>query len=85
VSKKLPGIRLVSVEFEVGGKPPAECAETLQQRVAPGLTRNTKLADVRNMDLDLVAFPKLQGFDDGSRKTDGKAIAPFGHLHAALL
>jgi hypothetical protein len=84
VSKKLSGIRLVSVKLEVSGEPTAECAETLQQFIAPGLARDAKLPSVRNMDLDLIAFPELQGFNDSGRETHGEAIAPFGDLHAGV-
>jgi hypothetical protein len=85
VSKKLPGIRLVSVEPEVGGESTAEGAETLQQLLAPRLARNAKLPSVRNMDFNLVTFTKFEGFNDRGGKANGEAIAPFGDLHAPLL
>jgi hypothetical protein len=84
VSKKLPGIRLVSVELEVGGEPATERAETFQQLFAPGLARDAKLPGVCDMDFDLIAFAKFQGFNDSGGKADGEAIAPFGDLHAIL-
>jgi hypothetical protein len=37
VSKKLPGIRLVSVEFEVGGKAPGKIAKRFNSPSRPGL------------------------------------------------
>jgi hypothetical protein len=82
VSKKLPGIRLVSIELEVSGKPTAEGAETLQQLIAPGLARDAKLAGVCNVDFDLVALPELKRFDHSGRKADGETVSPFGDLHA---
>jgi hypothetical protein len=85
VSKKLTGIRLVPVKLEVGREPTAESAKTLQQFFASRLARDAKLPGVRDMDLDLVTFPKFQGFNDSGGKADGEAIAPFGDLHAALL
>jgi hypothetical protein len=84
VSKKLPGIHLIPVEFEVGGKPATKRTQTLQQLFAPGLARNTKLPGIRDMDFDLVAFPKFKGLNNSGRKADGEAIAPFGDLHAIL-
>jgi hypothetical protein len=84
VSKKLPGIRRVSIELEVSGKPTAEGAETLQQLLAPGLARDAKLTAAGDMDFDLIAFPELQGFDHGGGKADREAVSPFGDLHASL-
>jgi hypothetical protein len=84
VSKKLPGIRLVSIELEVSGKPAAEEAETLQQLLAPGLARDAKLTAASDMDFDLIAFPKLQRFDHGGGKADRETVSPFGDLHASL-
>src|SRR6266446_10879624 len=40
VSKKLPGIRLVPVELEVGRKAPAKSAKALYQLFAAGLARH---------------------------------------------
>jgi hypothetical protein len=85
VSKKLPGIRLVSVKLEVGGEPTAEGAETLQQLFAPRLAGHAELPGLCYMDLDLVAFTKFQSFNDSCGKADCEAIAPFGDLHSALL
>jgi len=84
VSKKLPGIRLVSVELEVRGKPTAEGAETLQQLLAPRFARDPEPPGVGNMDFDFVAFPQLQCFDHSGRKADGKAVAPLGDSHVML-
>jgi hypothetical protein len=82
VSKKLTGIRLVSIELEVSGKPAAEGAETLQQLIAPGLPRDAKLAGVSDMDFDLVALLELKRFDHSGRKANGETVSPFGDLHA---
>src|SRR5216684_517962 len=46
VSKKLPGIRLVPIELEVGRKAPAEGAQALQQLFTPGLARDAERAGV---------------------------------------
>jgi hypothetical protein len=85
VSKKLAGIRLVSIELEVSGKPATEGAETLQQLLASGLSRDAKLAGVSDMDFDLIAFPEFKRLDHGGGKADGKAVSPFGDLHAHSL
>jgi len=84
VSKKLAGIRLVSIELEVSGKPTAEGAETLQQLLAPGLARDAKLTGVSDVDFDLIAFSELKRFDHSGRKADGETVSPFGDLHATL-
>jgi hypothetical protein len=81
VSKKLPGIRLVSIELEINREATAECAKTLQQVRPSGLTRDTKLPGIGDMDFDLIAFLQLKRLNYGRRKTHGKAIAPFCDLH----
>jgi hypothetical protein len=57
VSKKLAGIRLVSVEFEIGRKPAPEGAKARQELVAPGFARNAEPAGIGDMDFDFIAFP----------------------------
>lgn len=37
-----------------------------------------------DLNFDLVAFFEPERFNDGGRKADGEAIAPFGNLHADL-
>lgn len=64
MSKKLPDIRLVSVKLEVGGKPAAEGTETLQKLFAPRFSHDAKLPAVCDMDLDFVAFPQFEGFNN---------------------
>jgi hypothetical protein len=82
VSKKLPGIRFVPVELEVGGEATAEGAKALQQFVASGLARYAELSSVRDVDFDLVAFPESERFDHDGRKANRKAVPPFCDLHA---
>src|SRR5438132_3849633 len=60
VSKKLPGIRLVPVELEVGREAPAERGKALQQFFTPGLTRHAKLTLAGNLDFDLVALFQVE-------------------------
>jgi hypothetical protein len=82
---KLPGIRLVPVELEVGGKPAAEGAKPLQQFGAPGSARDGELPDACDMDFDLIAFLELERLDDDRRKANGEAVAPSGDFHVGLL
>src|SRR5271156_43738 len=84
VSKKLAGIRLVSVEFESGRKTAAEGAKTPQELVTPRLTRDTELPGVGDMDFNLIAFPKLKRFDHGGGKADRETISPLSDLHVSL-
>jgi hypothetical protein len=84
VSKKLAGIRLVSVEFEIGRKTAAEGAKTPQELVTPGLTRNAEPPGVGDIDFNLIAFFELKRFDHGSRKPDRETVSPFGDLHVSL-
>src|SRR5271156_27833 len=81
VSKKLPGIRLVSVELEVGGKAPAKSAKPLYQLLTAGLARHAELTFVGNMDFDLVALLQFECVDYRGGKADRQAIAPFRDLH----
>src|SRR5829696_8997651 len=83
VSKKLPGIRLVPVELEVGGEATAEGAKALQQLVASRLARNAELSSLRDVDFDLVAFLEAERFDHDGGKANRKAVPPFCDLHAS--
>jgi hypothetical protein len=84
VSKKLPGIHLVPVEFEIGRKTPAERTKPTQQFRAASLARDRALLPVDDMDFDLIAFPKSQRSDYGGRKADGETFAPFGDPQIVL-
>jgi hypothetical protein len=85
VSKKLTGIHLAPIELEIGGEAPAKGAKALQEFVASGFSRDAKLADVSDMDFDLIAFPKLERFDDSDGKADRETVSPFGDLHDGCL
>jgi hypothetical protein len=85
VSMKLPGIRLVPVEFEVGGQAPAEGAQAFQQLLPAGLARDRERSGVGDVDFDLVAFLQLKRLDHGGRQANGEAVAPFGDLHGNTL
>jgi hypothetical protein len=84
VSKKLAGIRLVSVKLEIRRETAAEGAKTFQQFVTPGLAADTELPGVSDMDFDFIAFLELKRFDHGDGKADGETVSPFGDLHARL-
>jgi hypothetical protein len=83
VSKKLPGIRFVPVEFEIGRKTAAKGAKALQQFPTPGLPRNAKPAGIGYMQLNLIAFLQLKRFDHACGKADSETVSPFADLHAA--
>ena len=53
---KLPGIRLIPVELEVGRQAPAESAQAFQKILPPGLTGDGEGLRIGDMDFDLVAF-----------------------------
>src|SRR5260370_25270508 len=84
VSKKLPGIPLVPVELEVGGKAPAKSPKALQQLFAPGLTRHAELTLVGNMDFNLVALFQFECVDYRDGKPHRQTVAPFRDLHGFL-
>jgi hypothetical protein len=85
VSKKLPGIRLLAIELEIGRKAPSEGAKPLQQFRAAGLARDGEFPRVSDMDFDLIPFLEPQRVDYGGRKAEGEAIAPFGDPHTILV
>ena len=78
---KLPGIRLVPVEFEVGGETAAEGAEALQQFLPRGLAGDGEGPGIGDVDFDLVALLERKCLDDGGGESNGEAVAPFGDLH----
>jgi hypothetical protein len=84
VSKKLAGIRLVSVELEIGGETSAERAKAFQKFVASRLARDAKLPPTGNVDFDLVSLLQSEHFDHDGGKPNRKAVPPFGDLHASL-
>src|ERR1700676_3453489 len=83
VSKKLPGIRLVPVELEIGRKTPPEGPKPVQQFRAARLAPDGEFAVAADMDFDLIALLESQRRDHGGGKTDGETVAPFGDLHGA--
>jgi hypothetical protein len=82
---KLPGIRPVPIEFEVGRKATAEPAQPLQQVLTAGLAGDDEFSRVGNMNFDLIAFRELKRLDHRGGKANRKTVAPFGDLHGALL
>jgi hypothetical protein len=84
VSKKLPGIRLVPIELEVGRQTPSECTQPLQDFVATGLAGHFQFTSIGDADLDIITPPSFQCFNDGGGKTNRKAVAPFRDLHDGL-
>ncbi|MEH2589206.1 hypothetical protein V1273_003045 [Bradyrhizobium sp. AZCC 1721] len=85
MSKKLTGIRLVSVELEIGRETAAEGAKAFQQLVAAWLARHTELSFGSHVDLDFIAFPEPKRFNHDGGKANRETISPFGDLHAISL
>lgn len=85
MSKKLPGIRVVPVELEIGGQATAKGTKPLQQLFASGFACNAELPGVRDMDFDLIALLEFKRFDHGSRKPARETVSPFCDLHAGPL
>src|SRR5271155_6213935 len=84
LSKKLPGIRLIPVELEIGRQPPAKGPQPVQEILSLWLASDAECALAGHMHVNLITRLKLQRFDNGRRKADRKAVAPFGDLHDAL-
>jgi hypothetical protein len=71
VSKKLPGIRLVSVEFEIWWQAPSEGAKPLQQFLAARFVRDGEISRVGNMDFNLITFLKFERIDHSGGNANG--------------
>src|SRR5260221_11803229 len=76
VSKKLPGICLFAVEFEIGGQAATKSAKTVQQVFAAGPARYRQLARICDVDLDIVTPLQRQQLHPRGGKKDGKGISP---------
>src|ERR1700689_3028198 len=84
LSKKLPGIRLIPVELEIGRQPPAKGAQPVREIPSLGFARDAECALAGHVHVNLIAWLELQRFDNRRGKTDSEAVAPFGDLHDAL-
>lgn len=84
VSTTLAGIFLVPIEFEVGRQTAAKGARALQQVIAPGLARHTKLLAIGDMDFNLVALLEAKRFNHDGGEPDGKAAPHFSTGIASL-
>jgi len=80
VSTKLPGIRLVPVEPEIGWQATTVGAQRGHQFLAPRLARNAEFPRALDMDVDLVALLELERLDHDSRNANRETVAPFGDL-----
>jgi hypothetical protein len=81
VSKKLPVIRLVAIEFEIDREPAAEGAKPLQQFLTAGFARDGEFSRPNDMNFDLIAAFEFERLHHGGRKANGETVAPFGDLH----
>ena len=64
VKTPLPGIRLITVKFEIGGHHAAETPQPLQPFLPVGsLCRIECLPDVGDTDIDVITFFQIEGFD----------------------
>jgi hypothetical protein len=84
-SKKLPGIRLVPIEFKALRQTPTECAQPFQQIRSRGLARDPEHSAIGNGYLNFVTLLEAQYLHDRRRKPNGKAIPPPRNLHGFLL
>ena len=66
LSKKLPGIRLVTIELEIGRQNAAETPQPLQPLFAAWLSFNFKGSGFGNLNVDVVTFLQPKRFDDAS-------------------
>jgi hypothetical protein len=65
VKTPLPGIRLITVKFEIGGHHAAETPQPLQPFLPVGfLCRIECRPDARDTDIDVIAFFQIEGFDN---------------------
>ncbi len=85
LSKKLPGIRVVAVELEVGGEAAAKGAQALQQFGVIGSLRYGGCPGVSDVNLDLVARLEGKRLDDSGGEPNGEAVPPFCDQHPRLL
>jgi len=67
---KLPGIRVVAVELEIGWQAASEGVEALEQFGAAGCSGDGELPRAGNMDFDLVAFCQCERLDHGGRNAN---------------
>jgi hypothetical protein len=81
VSKKLPGICIVAIEFEIRRKTAAKFAKTLQQLFTSSFPCNPELAGTENVNLDLVTLFQFEHLHNDGRKTDSETVPPFANLH----
>jgi hypothetical protein len=81
VSKKLAGIRLVPIEFEIGRETAAETAKARQKLSTSWLPRDPELPGVCDIYLNLIAFLELERVDNRGRKADSETVSPFADLH----
>jgi hypothetical protein len=82
VSRKLPPlIGFVAIEAEAFGQWPAQRLQPGQRFRAAVVALDLEAARSRDGDLDLVAFPKPERFNNRSREPPGKAVAPFRDAH----
>lgn len=71
LSMKLPGIRLIPVELEIGRQAAPEGAQALQQFLGAGFAGDAEASGVRDMDFNFLAFTQFESLDDGGGDADG--------------
>src|SRR5260221_2323186 len=84
VSKKLPGICLFAVEFEIGGQAATKGAKTVSQGFAAGPARYRQLARICDGDLDFVTLLQRQHLHHAGWETDRNAILPIFDSHGSI-
>jgi hypothetical protein len=82
VKTPLPGIRLITVKFEIGGHYAAETPQPLQPFLPVGfLCRIECRPDDGDTNIDVIAFFQIEGFDNCRGQPDSQAVSPFENLH----
>ena len=65
VKTPLPGIRLITVKFEISGHHAAETPQPLQPFLPVGFLRRIECrSDAGDTDIDVIAFFQIEGFDN---------------------
>ncbi|WP_343124163.1 hypothetical protein [Xanthomonas citri] len=75
-------IGLISVKLEVRRQPTAEGVKPFQHGLQPWLLADREESRTVNDDLDLIAFPQFQCFDQANRQAYSQAITPLCDSHS---
>jgi hypothetical protein len=81
----LPGICFITVKFEIGGHHAAETPQPFQPFLPLDfLCRIECRPDAGDLDIDVITFFQIEGFDNCRGQPDSEAVSPFENLHDTL-